>query len=181
VENLTIFLILLVLSSNFLTFTLGAEIRMKSRLLGPTITFGIFQLIMFMTGWGLARLIAPLLEQSIFVVYQAIILFIGAKRIFRSITIKSQNRYYEIVHVVDAVMLSVAVGVDALIIGLGYGAVEIDFGKSIGFLFPLTLLMALTGIGIKRKWGDKNNGRFVELASGIIMLLLGIIVMIRIG
>lgn len=179
-ENITIFILLLVLSSNFLVFTLGADIRMKSRLLGPTITFGILQLVMFMSGWGLARLIAPLLDQSTFVVYQAIILFIGAKRIFRSITIKSQNRYYEIVHVVDAVMLSVAVGVDTLIMGLGFGAVEIGFGKSIGLLFPLTLLMALTGIGIKRQWDDKNNGRFVELTSGIIMFALGIIVMITI-
>jgi len=181
VGDLTIFLVLLFLSTNFLIFTLGADIRMKSRLLGPTITFGILQLIMFMTGWGLARLISPLLEQSTFVVYQAIILFIGAKRVFKSITIKAQNRSYEIVHVLDAVMLSVAVGVDALIIGLGFGAVDIGFGKSIGFLFPLTLLMALTGTGIKRRRNVKNNGRFTEMASGLFMLALGIFILVTIS
>ena len=154
---------------------------MKSRVLGPTLIFGIVQIVMFMTGWGLARLISPLLDEFTFVVYQAIILFIGVKRIFRFFTIKSENRYYQIVHVADAVMLAVAVAVDALIIGLGFGALDITFSKSIGFLFPLTLLMALIGIVSKRKWGSKYNGRIVELSSGLLMLALGIFILITIG
>lgn len=180
-DNITIFLILMVLSANFLSFTLGVEIRMKSRVLGPTLTFGIVQIVLFMTGWGLARLISPLLEEYTFVVYQAIILFVGVKRIFRFATIKSENRYYQIVHVADSVMLGVAVAVDALIIGLGFGALDIGFSKSIGLLFPLTLLMALIGIGIRRKRGSRFNGRFVELGSGLLMLALGIFILITIG
>ncbi|MCF8232658.1 MAG: manganese efflux pump MntP family protein [Bacteroidales bacterium] len=174
VDLLIVFLIMLAISTNFLSFTLGTEVRMKSRVLGPTIAFGVVQFLMFMIGWGLINLIAPLLESSTHVIFQVIVLFLGIKRIFRFFTVKTEARAFQLVHIVDAITLSIAVAVDALIIGLGMGAIDIHFGRAIGLLVPLTILMSLIGIGFRRKNQSKDNGRSWELISGLILLALGV-------
>ena len=165
---------MLALSTNFLSFTMGTEVKMKSRVLGPTIAFGIVQFLMFMIGWGLINLIAPLLESSTHVIYQVIILFLGIKRLFRYFTVKAEARAFQLVHVVDAVTLAIAVAVDALIIGLGMGAVDIDFGRAVSLLVPLTILMSLIGMGVQRKNQNTNNGRSWELVSGLVLLAIGV-------
>lgn len=174
------FLVLFVLSGNFLAFTLGTDVKMKSRVLGPTLTFGILQLFMFMIGWGIARLLAPLMETMTIGAFHAIVLFIGIKRIFRFFTVKKESRNFQIVHVFDAISLAIAVGVDALIMGLGFGIAHIPYGRPLIFLFLLTVLMALIGIGYRRKYESNNNGKNVELVSGVFMLAIGVLLMINI-
>lgn len=178
-ENILIYGIILTLSTNFLTFALGTEIRIKNKITVPLITFGLIQFLLFYVGWGLGSIIENMIPPYYQFVTAAIVMFIGVKRILKYFTVKENARKFRIDHIFDAVGLSVAVAIDALILGLG---LSLKYSQSFVmaiFLFVMTLLFGLMGIIVHQRKGCSNRGRIVELVSGIVLFVLGNILIIN--
>lgn len=168
---------MLLLSVNFLTLSLGAEFRLKSKIIGAASVFVIVQLLLFMIGWGLARLLLPMLAGHETLLLHSILLFTGLKRIVRAFTVKKQARNFQLVHIFDVMGVSTAVATDAMIFGLAFGMITPNPVNLIFILAALTFFMGVTGIYLRSKKLRTNTGMASELLSGLFILVINIFIL----
>lgn len=166
------------LSVNFLTLSLGAEFRLKSKIIGAASVFVIVQLILFMIGWGLARLLLPMLTGHETLLLHSILLFTGLKRIVRAFTVKKQARNFQLVHIFDVMGVSAAVATDAMIFGLAFGMITASPVNLIFILAALTFFMGITGIYLRSKKARTNTGMVSEFLSGLFILIINIFILL---
>ncbi len=75
------------------------------------------------------------------------------------------------------VLLSVATSIDALIVGMSFGFLQINIGLAVSVIgvttFFLTLLSLFLGKKFGERWGVKS-----EIAGGLILILIGVKVLL---
>ncbi len=169
---------MLLLSVNFLTLSLGAEFHLKSKVIGAASVFVIVQILLFMIGWGLARLLLPMLTGHETLLLHSILLFTGLKRIVRAFTVKKQARNFQLVHIFDVMGVSAAVATDAMIFGLAFGMMTSNPVNLIFILAALTFFMGVTGIYLRHKKERAGAGRAAEFLSGLFILAINIFILI---
>lgn len=169
------FLLALGISTNFFTFAQNSELQPKDRVLAPVITFVLMQIILFIIGWGLAQLLGGLVEGNEQVLYTALLVVIGLKRIVRFFTVKKEARGFVIREMFSLAGLSLAVAIDSLIFGLGFGLAASGAGYMILLLVLATLFSGLAGIFLKQR-NTKSYGATAELISGFLILTVAIFV-----
>lgn len=169
-------LLALTVSVNFFTFSQDADFNLKGSVLTPVITFVILQLVLFVVGWGLAQLLGGLLEGNENTIYPALLAVIGLKRVARVFTTKKEARSFVVRNMFFLAGLSLAVAIDSLIFGLGFGLAGNGTGYMMLMLILTTLFTGLAGIFIKQR-NTKSFGRAGELMSGLLILAMAIFIL----
>jgi putative Mn2+ efflux pump MntP len=167
------FVLALSISINFFTFAQSTEFKLKGRALAPVITFMLMQIILFVIGWGLAQLLAGLVEGNEQTLYTALLAVIGLKRLLRYFTTKKEARSFVVREMFSLAGLSLAVAIDSLIFGLGFGLAMSGAGYMVLLLILATLFTSLAGILLKQR-NSKSYGAIAELISGFLILAVAI-------
>ena len=152
----------------------------KSKSLGISLTFGIFQFIMPMIGFIFVNFLLEsfkVFEKYIPWISLILLLFIGIKMIIDSI--RNSESEKPAVGVVGLIIQGIATSIDAL--SVGFTIAEYSF--VLAFIESLiigmvTCLICIVGIYIGKKFGDKYS-KSASIVGGIILIAIGIEIFIK--
>lgn len=143
------------------------------------IAFAGFQGAMTFLGWWGGSLFADYIEAVDHFVAFGLLLFIGGKMIYEAFV--APDECYVIdpnkINVKRLLVLSFATSIDALAVGLSFAVLELEILLPSIIIAIVTLAFSMLGVaaghGLK-----KILGRKVEIAGGIILILIGFQILI---
>jgi putative Mn2+ efflux pump MntP len=135
--------------------------------------FGLFQFFMPIIGWYMGYLIEPYVK--IFDHWIAFILlgYVGLKMILSAYGNKSETFSKNPTKGITLVLLSVATSIDAFAVGFSLAMLMIKVWYPSAVIGFVTLITSYVGIKLGNKLGEKF-GRKMEIAGGIILILIGL-------
>ncbi|HUI88494.1 MAG TPA: manganese efflux pump MntP family protein [Anaerolineales bacterium] len=135
--------------------------------------FGLFQFIMPVIGWMLGTTIEPLIRNYSDLVAFGLLAFVGMRMIYSSLRDADENRLNDPSRGWTLVLLSVAVSVDALAIGLSLGVLGVFVWYPAILIGVVTGVLSLVGLRIGRVVGRKF-GKPVEIIGGLVLIGIGL-------
>ena len=147
----------------------------KSRALRIAGTFGLFQLVMPLTGWICIHTIAEAFQafqRLIPWIALALLLLIGGKMVLEGIRNREEKK--EPAHGWNLFLQGVATSIDAL--SVGFAIAEYRFPLALlesGIIGAVTFVLCLFGIRLGKKVGTGLSGK-ATILGGMILILIGI-------
>jgi putative Mn2+ efflux pump MntP len=135
--------------------------------------FGLFQFIMPVIGWVLGRTIEPLIHNYADWVAFGLLTFVGVRMIYFSLHGGDENRSNDPSRGWNLVLLSIAVSLDALAIGLSFGVLGIFVWYPAIMIGVVTGIISLIGLRIGRIVGRKL-GKPIEIIGGLVLVGIGV-------
>lgn len=139
--------------------------------------FGAFQALMPVLGWlggtGLRGLITGMDHWVAFVLLAAV----GGRMIYESFPKPDPKPAADPRQVPVLLMLAVATSIDALAVGIGLSFIKVAIIRPALIIGAVTFGFSFLGVYIGKKVG-RLLGRRVELAGGLILILIGIRILI---
>ena len=143
------------------------------------LAFGVFQGVMTYLGWLGGSLFAEAIQALDHFVAFGLLAFIGGKMIYEAFT--GSDECYVVdpqkMDVKRLLILSLATSIDALAVGLSFAILETEILMPSLIIAAVTLMFSAVGVaaghGLK-----KVLGRKVEIAGGIILILIGLNILI---
>jgi putative Mn2+ efflux pump MntP len=134
--------------------------------------FGLFQFLMPVVGWLVGRTVEPLIAGYDHWVAFGLLLFVGVRMIYGALRGEEAqppdpSRGWTLV------LLSVAVSIDALAVGLSLGLLGISVWYPAFIIGLVTGLLCLAGLQVGKTVGDRL-GRPVEIAGGLVLIGIGL-------
>lgn len=156
---------------------LGVGANRQSEGLRPTFRlsfhFGLFQFLLPVIGWFAGLTVASYIKTSDHWVAFALLAFVGGRMIHSGFSKEENNTIIDPSRGWTMVLLSVAVSIDALAIGLSLAMVNVNIwvpAVVIGIVTGLVSLLGLRlGNGLGRKFGKR-----MELIGGIVLIIIGL-------
>ncbi len=139
--------------------------------------FGLFQFLMPVLGWAAGVAVAPLIQSTDHWVAFALLAFVGGRMIHAARRDDDAPPPDDPSRGASLVMLSTAVSVDALAVGLTLAMLGVDIllpGAVIGIV---TATVSLVGIFLGTKM-HVRFGKVAETVGGIVLILIGLRVVI---
>jgi putative Mn2+ efflux pump MntP len=140
--------------------------------------FGSFQALMPVLGWfcgtGLRGLITGIDHWVAFVLLSAV----GGKMIYESFPKAGSRSAADPRNLLVLLMLAVATSIDALAVGIGLSFIKVAIIRPALIIGVVTFGLSLLGVYIGKKAGRFLNHR-VELAGGLILILIGIKILVE--
>jgi putative Mn2+ efflux pump MntP len=139
--------------------------------------FGLFQFIMPVVGWLAGSTIEPLIRQIDHWAAFGLLAFVGGRMVFSS-------RRPEEAQTTDPsrgwtlVLLSIAVSIDALAVGLSLGLIGIGVGYPAFLIGITTGVLSLVGLRLGMTAG-RRLGRPVELLGGLVLVGIGLRILVQ--
>jgi putative Mn2+ efflux pump MntP len=172
-----VLLISLSMSMDAFAVCLGAGTSGKANGARPTFRlafhFGLFQFIMPVLGW----LAGTTIERYIFSfdhwVAFGLLAFVGGRMIWAGLHPDGVERRNDPSRGWTMILLSIAVSIDALAVGLSLGVVGVFVWYPAIVIGVVTGLMSLLGLRIGNGLG-RRFGKVMEVIGGIILILLGV-------
>ena len=176
-------IILIALSMAMDAFAVCISAGTADRFRGPRPTFrlafhfGLFQFLMPVLGWFAGTTIVHYIAALDHWVAFALLAFVGARMIRSGLSNESQARDIDPSRGWTLVMLSIAVSIDALAIGLSLALVGVTIW------YPATIIGVVTGLVSWLGFRLGNNlgagfGKKMEVAGGVVLILLGLRIII---
>lgn len=177
---LTIILIALALSMDAFAVSIAGGVAIKRLQLRHALTmatwFGGFQAMMPLLGWfGGTRLKEALSGVDHWVVF-GLLMFVGVKMIWEAFEIDPVEKL-DPLDIRVLFMLSLATSLDALAAGVSFALLGIPVVGPIIIIGAVTFLTSFAGVWIGGKGGNLF-GKKMEIAAGIILIVIGIKVLI---
>jgi putative Mn2+ efflux pump MntP len=137
--------------------------------------FGLFQFVMPILGWLAGEKIVKLIENYDHWVAFGLLILIGGKMIIESFKFseKKRGRESDPTKGSSLVVLSVATSIDALAVGLSLAALRVNIVYPAAVIGLVAFLMTGLGMKIAPVLG-KIVGKRVELAGGVVLILVGL-------
>lgn len=135
--------------------------------------FGLFQFLMPIVGWLGGVKIAPFIEAFAHWIALFLLTIIGQKMIRESRSIKQHGFRLDPSRGWNMVMLSIATSIDALAVGFSLAVINVDIWYPTILIGVITGGLSLLGVLLGNRIGVKF-GKQVELAGGIMLILIGI-------
>jgi len=135
--------------------------------------FGLFQFIMPVIGWLLGETIEPLIRNYSDWIAFGLLAFVGVRMIYSSVHGGGGNRSHDPSRGWTLVLLSIAVSMDALAIGLSLGVLGIFVWYPAILIGVVTGVLSLAGLRIGRIVGGKL-GQPVEIIGGLVLIGIGL-------
>ena len=135
--------------------------------------FGLFQFIMPVVGWLLGRTVQPLIHSYADWVAFALLASVGVHMIYTSMHGDETNRSADPSHGWTMVLLSIAVSMDALVVGVSLGVLGIFVWYPAILIGVVTGVLSLIGLRIGRIVGRKF-GKPVEIIGGLVLIGIGL-------
>ncbi|QQR55005.1 manganese efflux pump [Candidatus Peregrinibacteria bacterium] len=159
------------------SIALSSKYRSFPKLFFAAISFAVFQMVMpafgYLLGMPFEGWIAPVDHWIAFFVLSGL----GVNMIFdlkkeHEIEEKSGPLSFGTIGV-----LALATSIDALVVGVGFHALDLDFMSSILMIGVVTLLMSFLGLCLSRVF-QKTLSSYAEKLGGIILIFLGIKILV---
>lgn len=153
----------------------GVELR-ECRLrrgLVIALSFGFFQAAMPLAGWALGWRFRGAIEAWDHWVAFALLCVVGAKMTYEALKERPLDHVACDMRPGRILLLSVATSIDALAVGLAFSMLDISIIKPILIIGGVTFLVSFAGIALSTLLG-KLFGRNVEIAGGLILIVIGL-------
>lgn len=134
--------------------------------------FGLFQFLMPVVGWFAGRTLEPLIRSYDHWVAFALLAFVGLHMIQVALSGEEQRRP-DPSRGWTLVMLSVAVSIDALAVGLSLGVLGISVWYPAFVIGLVTGILSLVGLRLGRDFGTRL-GKPVEILGGLVLIGIGL-------
>ncbi len=135
--------------------------------------FGLFQCLMPILGWLAGLTVANLITDFDHWLAFGLLAFVGARMIRAGLNPNGEEKAQDMSRGWTLVMLSVAVSMDALAIGLSLALLGVSIWMPALVIGIVTGLMSWAGVHIGNRLG-KQFGKRAEIFGGIVLILLGI-------
>ncbi len=172
-----IFLIALSMAMDAFAVCLGAGTQESTAGPRPTFRlafhFGLFQFLMPVLGWFAGATIERYIAAFDHWVAFGLLAFVGGRMILSGFSTKDNDVKNDPSRGWTLVLLSIAVSIDALAVGLSLGIVGVTIWIPAVVIGIVTGLVSWLGLRLGNKLGEKF-GKRMEIAGGIILILIGI-------
>lgn len=151
----------------------------KTAILRAVVFFGVFQAAFAGLGWLLSQGFKEMIEHIDHWVAFALLLAIGSKMVWESLKLKPGERVFNIESYMVLIGLSVATSIDALIVGMSLGFMDMPVSVSVLVIGIVTLIFSSSGFCIGIKNGFRLLEKRSEFIGGLILIGIGIRVLIQ--
>jgi putative Mn2+ efflux pump MntP len=134
--------------------------------------FGLFQFLMPVAGWLAGREVVRWIGGVDHWVAFGLLGFLGGKMILEAVRGGEETVARDPTRGASLVILSVATSIDALAVGLTLGVLGVSILAPAAVIGVVALLLTAAGLHLGRRIGGRL-GRRMEVAGGVILLLLG--------
>lgn len=135
--------------------------------------FGLFQAMMFATGWFCGSAVHRLLGASDRWIAFALLALVGGNIIWGAMKGEQERRPVDPTSGWQLVMLSIATSLDALAVGLSLAIIGISVAYPAFVIGLMAAMLTLIGMAVGRRVGSLW-GRRVEAFAGMVLIVIGI-------
>lgn len=135
--------------------------------------FGLFQFLMPVLGWFAGVTIERTIAAYDHWIAFGLLTFVGIRMIRSGLDPKTEQQKTDPSRGWTMVLLSIAVSIDALAIGLSLGIIGVIIWVPAVVIGIVTGLVSWLGLRLGNKLGEKF-GKRMEIVGGIILILLGV-------
>jgi manganese efflux pump family protein len=172
-----VFLIALSMAMDAFAVCLGAGAQARTNGPRPTFRlafhFGLFQFLMPVVGWFAGVTLVHYIAAFDHWIAFALLAFVGARMIRSGFGGAEEAPKSDPSRGWTLVLLSIAVSIDALAVGLSLGLIGVTIWYPAVVIGVVTGLVAWLGLRLGNKLG-KKFGKRMEIAGGIILILIGV-------
>jgi len=134
--------------------------------------FGLFQFIMPVLGWLAGRTLEPLIRDYDHWIAFGLLAFVGLRMIVSALR-GEESQPPDPSRGWTLVMLSVAVSIDALAVGLSIGVLGLSVWYPAILIGVVTGILSLVGLRLGERFGSRL-GKPVEIIGGLVLIAIGI-------
>ena len=142
------------------------------------LVLALFQAIMPVFGWILGKELKVYIESSDHWVAFSLLILIGGKMIWEGSKKSEERKQFDPLNNIVMLGLGLATSIDALIIGLGFGFLDVKIIYPVLIIGLTTFFAAVTGIYIGSKLQKTVNLR-LEILGGLVLMGIGIKILIE--
>ena len=172
-----IFLIALSMAMDAFAVCLGAGAQEQTSGPRPTFRlafhFGLFQFLMPVIGWFAGTTIVHYISTYDHWIAFGLLAFVGGRMVWAGFHPQEEANKNDPSRGWTLVLLSIAVSIDALAVGLSLGIIGVTIWVPAVVIGIVTGLVSWLGLRLGNKLGVKF-GKRMEIAGGIILILLGV-------
>jgi manganese efflux pump family protein len=181
-DFLTILFIALGLSMDSFAVSVTSGLMIKKAKLISFLKFcfvlASFQAIMPLIGWLLGKQLKVYIESSDHWVAFILLLIIGGKMIWEGSKKVEKRKQFDPFNTLILLGLGLATSIDALVIGLGFGFLDVMIIYPVLIIGITTFIAAVTGIFIGGKL-QKTVDLKLEILGGLVLIGIGIKILIE--
>ncbi len=134
----------------------------------------VFQGLMPYVGWLIGSSFKSVIEDYDHWIAFFLLFLIGFKLIYEGITASDDNcSNFNPSNNLLLIGMSIATSIDALVVGIGFGIIEINIYLAMLIIGVLTFMFSSSGVVIGRKIGNKINAG-IDIFGGLVLIGLGI-------
>ena len=134
--------------------------------------FGLFQLLMPIVGWLAGRTVEPFIRDVDHWAAFALLAFVGGRMLYAAWR-HEERAVFDPSRGWTLVLLSIAVSIDALAVGLSLGLVGISVGYPAVLIGVTTGVLSLAGLRLGITAG-RRLGQWIEVAGGLVLIGIGV-------
>jgi len=140
--------------------------------------FGLFQFLLPVVGWFAGLTVVRYIEAFDHWVAFLLLAFVGVRMIWSGSNGEEESHKNDPSRGWNMVLLSVAVSIDALAIGLSLALIHVDIWYPAVVIGVVTSLMSLVGLRLGNQLGRKF-GKRMEIIGGIVLILIGVRIVVN--
>jgi putative Mn2+ efflux pump MntP len=133
--------------------------------------FGFFQGLMSIFGWLAGESISDYISAFDHWIAFTLLIIIGAKMIYESIT-NRPNNFLKAYSIKVILLLSIATSIDALAVGLSFSFLNISIFFPSIIIGVITFLLSFLGVFVGKRFGKILKNR-IEIIGGLILIIIG--------
>ncbi len=166
--------IFFLLSVNFFSVTWVTVFKSLRYFVASIFVFALTQALFVGIGWGIGKLIFPMLSVLLFSIPGVILTFIGIKRFLAYFTTKRGLLHFQVNKITDMLAVAVAASMEAFLVGVALVFIteDVNFSLLWAFLFPI--IMSILGYIFSKKRDSLEFSLLIKLLSGIGMVILSL-------
>jgi manganese efflux pump family protein len=134
--------------------------------------FGGFQAMMTLLGWFMSLGIQSLIQNVDHWIVFALLGGIGGKMIYEAINEDDNCERFDPTNNHTLMVLAFATSIDALAVGISFGALQTDISKSTSIIGSITFLLSLLAVFVGHRFGN-FLGRRIEIVGGLVLIGIG--------
>lgn len=142
------------------------------------LTFGLFQAVMPLIGYGVSFWLEEVIEPIDHWVAFALLAFIGVKMIAEALKGGEERREEEVLHLKMLLLMAIATSIDALVVGVTFVATETNVWLGCGVIGAVTFAVCALGVFIGNKAGNRFSGK-AEIFGGAVLILIGLKILLE--
>ncbi len=135
--------------------------------------FGLFQFLMPVLGWYLGLSFVPYIISLDHWIAFGLLTFVGSRMIFSGINLKVHSYKKDPSRGFTLIMLSIAVSIDALAIGMSLAMLKVTIWYPSVIIGVVTTLLSFLAIHIGKRLGVVF-GKRMEIFGGVILIAIGL-------